>query len=163
MKNSIRILIGAGVLSVSIAVSPPHGYSQLFGNRAERQALANRECERALQLNTPEALREFRRKFWSYRTACSALAFNRGGPSGAPNSDFGNGGPPFFNGGGSANQGGSEQGGSEQGGSEQGGSEQGGSEQGGSEQGGGGNGGSGNGGSGSGNGGSGSGNGGSGS
>lgn len=66
--------IGATVLGNVVAQSGapiPIAFSE------EDLELANRECQRALELGTIEALEEYLERFKRYPTACLTLALNR--------------------------------------------------------------------------------------
>lgn len=71
MKKSIRIMS----LSTAIAMCLSFAHNAQAQTMEERRAEAQLACDKALEANTRESLREFRKKYRFFRTSCNSLAF----------------------------------------------------------------------------------------
>ena len=88
MKKSLKIIS----ISTAMAMCVSFAHHAQAQSSAERRAEAQLACDKALETNTREALREFRKKYRFSRTSCSSLAFNQRSNGlfdrGDKNSDF---------------------------------------------------------------------------
>lgn len=75
MKNSMKVLSMSSALLTCLSF-PHFAQAQTL---QDRRAEAQIACDKALEENTREALRNFRKEFRFVRTSCSSLAFNRNG------------------------------------------------------------------------------------
>ncbi|MEM8541136.1 MAG: hypothetical protein AAGF25_09295 [Pseudomonadota bacterium] len=73
MKKSLKIISLSTAMAMCVSFAQ-HAQAQ---SSAERRAEAQRACDEALEINTREALKEFRKKYRFSRTSCSSLAFNQ--------------------------------------------------------------------------------------
>lgn len=73
MKKSLKTIS----ISTAMAMCLTLTHNAQAQSSEERRVEAQLACDKALETNTRESLREFRKKYRFSRTSCNSLAFNR--------------------------------------------------------------------------------------